>query len=116
LIQAWSRGCNIPPTPFYNRFWFYPSAEEKAGCNFRGFPAGGAPSGGDPFDLGKGEGVWTKDFWVFFVGPRASYLGHCGGDFSVVLFTGAWHELERRRVHCRLRIQSSGGSDLHHSA
>jgi hypothetical protein len=56
-----------------------------------------------------------KDFWVFFVGPRASYLGHCGGEFSVVLFSGAWHELERRRVHCRLRIQPFGGPDLHHS-
>jgi hypothetical protein len=56
--------------------------------------------------------IWVKekefgqrDFWVFFVGPRASYLSCCGGEFSVILFTGNWHELERGRAHYKLRIQ-----------
>jgi hypothetical protein len=62
------------------------------------------------------EEFGKRDFWVFFVWPRKSFLGHCGGVFSVILFIGAWHELERRRAHCRLRIQPSGGSNLHHSA
>jgi hypothetical protein len=75
-----------------------------------------------PHHLKEIHSIWVKekefgqkDFQVFFVGPRASYLGHCGGEFSVVLFSGAWHELERKRAHCRLKIQQSGGLDLHHS-
>jgi hypothetical protein len=45
-----------------------------------------------------------KDFWVFFVGPRAPFLALFGGGFFVVLFIGAQHRFKERRVHHRLRI------------
>jgi hypothetical protein len=57
-----------------------------------------------------------KGFWVFFVWPRAPSLAYSKGFYSIILFTGAWYELERRRAHCRLRNRPFGGSVLHHSA
>jgi hypothetical protein len=73
--------------------------------------------------LEESSSIWKEEkdsgkrgFWVFFVWPRAPSLAYSGGFYSVILFIGAWHELERRRAHCRLRIQSFGGSVLHHSA
>jgi hypothetical protein len=57
-----------------------------------------------------------KDFWVFFVGPRAPFLALSGGGFSGVLFIGAQHRFRERRAHHRLRILSFGGSVLHCSA
>jgi hypothetical protein len=55
------------------------------------------------------EDSGKRSFWVFLVWPRAPSLASSGGFFSVRLFIGAWHELEKRRVHCRLRIQSFSG-------
>jgi hypothetical protein len=57
-----------------------------------------------------------RDFWVSFVCHRASFLVYFRGVLSAILFTKAWHELEKRGVHFRKWFQPFGGSDLHYFA
>jgi hypothetical protein len=73
--------------------------------------------------LEESSSIWEEEkdsgkrgFWVFSIWPRAPSLAYYGGFYSVRLFIGAWHKLETRRAHYRLRIQSFGGSILHYSA
>jgi hypothetical protein len=51
--------------------------------------------------LEKSSSIWKEEkesgkrgFWVFFVWPRVPSLAYSRGFFSVILFIGAWHELE----------------------
>jgi hypothetical protein len=50
LFQAWSRGCNTPPTPFYNIHRFHHSSRRAAGHTLEGFQQGGTSFLGEEFD------------------------------------------------------------------